>query len=146
MSIKTLKNGPQKLLIIVPDPFISQSNPDHSPQPRIDFFIFWNLRTRHLFSYLWADVYSENWMRSNFQVNLINYMRIQKEKECSGYNCRWKSKKYLYSLQLWLYWKGRLKYLNIKDESFSSENDSNSFLWTVEKKNLVQLLYILCFC
>ena len=34
-----------------------------------------------------------NWMRSNFQANLINYMRIQKEKECSGYNCRWKQKK-----------------------------------------------------
>ena len=37
MSIKTLKNGPQKLLIIGPNPFISQSSPDHSPQPRIDF-------------------------------------------------------------------------------------------------------------
>ena len=37
MSIKTLKNGPQKLLIIGPDPFISQSSPDQSPQPRIDF-------------------------------------------------------------------------------------------------------------
>ena len=36
-SIKTLKNSPQKLLIIGPDPFISQSSPDHSPQPRIDF-------------------------------------------------------------------------------------------------------------
>jgi hypothetical protein len=31
LSIKTLKNGPQKLLIIGPDPFISQSSPDHSP-------------------------------------------------------------------------------------------------------------------
>ena len=37
MSIKTLKNGPQKLLIIGPDPFISQYSPDHSPQPRIHF-------------------------------------------------------------------------------------------------------------
>ena len=39
LSIKTLKNEPQKLLIIGPDPFISQSSPDqdHSPQPRIDF-------------------------------------------------------------------------------------------------------------
>jgi hypothetical protein len=37
LSIKTLKNGPQKLLIIGPNPFISQSSPDHSPQPRIDF-------------------------------------------------------------------------------------------------------------
>ena len=31
MSIKTLKNWPQKLLIIGPNPFISQSSPDHSP-------------------------------------------------------------------------------------------------------------------
>ena len=34
---KNMKNGPQKLLIIGPDSFISQSSPDHSPQPRIDF-------------------------------------------------------------------------------------------------------------
>ena len=34
---KKWKNGPQKLLIISPDPFISQSSPDHSPLPRIDF-------------------------------------------------------------------------------------------------------------
>jgi hypothetical protein len=31
LSIKTLKNGPQKLLIISPDPFISQSSLGHSP-------------------------------------------------------------------------------------------------------------------
>ena len=37
LSIKTLKNGPQKLLIIGLNPFISQSSPEHSPQPRIDF-------------------------------------------------------------------------------------------------------------
>ena len=37
LSIKTLKNGPQKLLIIGLNPFISQSSPNHSPQPRIDF-------------------------------------------------------------------------------------------------------------
>ena len=37
MTPKTWKNRPQKLLIIGPDPFISQSSPDHSPQPRIDF-------------------------------------------------------------------------------------------------------------
>ena len=37
MSIETLKNGPQKLLIIGTDPFISQSSPDHSPQSIIDF-------------------------------------------------------------------------------------------------------------
>ena len=35
--MSTLRNGPQKLLIIGPDPFISQSSPYHSPQPRIDF-------------------------------------------------------------------------------------------------------------
>ena len=27
-----MKNGPQKLLIIGPDPFISQSSPEHSPE------------------------------------------------------------------------------------------------------------------
>ena len=37
MTPKKWKNGPQKLLIIGPDPFISKSSPDHSPQPRIDF-------------------------------------------------------------------------------------------------------------
>ena len=31
------KNRTQMLLIIGPDPFISQSSPDHIPQPRIDF-------------------------------------------------------------------------------------------------------------
>ena len=29
----SLKNGPQKLLIISPNPFISQSSTDHSPRP-----------------------------------------------------------------------------------------------------------------
>ena len=37
-------NGPQKLLIIGPDPFISQASPDHSPQPRIDFSYYEILR------------------------------------------------------------------------------------------------------
>ena len=37
LSIKTLKNWHQKLLIIGPEPFISQSSPDHSPKARIDF-------------------------------------------------------------------------------------------------------------
>ena len=35
--MKTFKNGPQKLLIIGPNLFFSQSSPAHSPQPRIDF-------------------------------------------------------------------------------------------------------------
>jgi hypothetical protein len=34
---QNFKNGHQKLLIIGTNPFISQSSPDHSPQPRIDF-------------------------------------------------------------------------------------------------------------
>ena len=37
LTPKKWKNGPQKLLIIGPDPFILQSRPDHSPLPRIDF-------------------------------------------------------------------------------------------------------------
>ena len=37
LSIETLKNGPQKLLIIGTAPFISQSRPDHSPQSIIGF-------------------------------------------------------------------------------------------------------------
>ena len=32
LSIKTLKNGPQKLLIIGPDPCFPQSSPGHSPE------------------------------------------------------------------------------------------------------------------
>ena len=34
---KNFKKRASKLLKIGPDPFISQSRPDHSPQPRIDF-------------------------------------------------------------------------------------------------------------
>ena len=49
---KKWKNGPQKLLIIGPDPFISQSSPDQRPTAQNWFFILWNLGTRHLFSYL----------------------------------------------------------------------------------------------
>ena len=32
-----MKETPSKVAQIGPDPFISQSSPDHSPQPRIDF-------------------------------------------------------------------------------------------------------------
>ena len=35
--MKTLKNEPQKLLIIGPNLFFSQSNLAHSPQLKIDF-------------------------------------------------------------------------------------------------------------
>ena len=47
LTPKKWKNGPQKLLIIGPTPFISQSTVQNW------FFILWNLRTKHLFSYLW---------------------------------------------------------------------------------------------
>ena len=53
LTPKKWKNGPQKLLIIGPDPFISQSSPDQRPTAQNWFFILWNLGTRHLFSYLW---------------------------------------------------------------------------------------------
>ena len=53
---KKWKNGPQKLLIISPDPLISQSSPDQRPTAQNWFFILWNLGTRHLFSYLWDGV------------------------------------------------------------------------------------------
>ena len=64
MPIKTLKYGHQKLLRIGPDPFISQSSPDHSPQSRIDFsYYLCNLGTRHLFSYLWSSLDNiRNWI------------------------------------------------------------------------------------
>ena len=52
MTPKKWKNGPQKLLIIGPDPFISQSSPDQWPTAQNWFSILWNLGTRHLFSYL----------------------------------------------------------------------------------------------
>ena len=52
LTPKKWKNGPQKLLIIGPDPFISQSSPDQRPTAQNWFFILWNLGTRHLFSYL----------------------------------------------------------------------------------------------
>ena len=54
LAQKKWKNGPQKLLIICPDPFISQSSPDQRPKPQNWFFILRNLGTRHLFSYLWV--------------------------------------------------------------------------------------------
>ena len=52
LNPKKWKNGPQKLLIIGPDPFISQSSPDQRPTAQNWFFILRNLGTRHLFSYL----------------------------------------------------------------------------------------------
>ena len=41
--MKTLKNGPQKLLIIGQNLFFSQSSPANSPQPKIDFFHIINM-------------------------------------------------------------------------------------------------------
>ena len=37
LTLKKWKNGPQKLLIIGPDPFFPQSSPGHSLQLKIDF-------------------------------------------------------------------------------------------------------------
>ena len=45
------------MLIISQDPFISQSSPYHSPQPRIDFHI---MKSRDLFSYLCLQVFQED--------------------------------------------------------------------------------------
>ena len=53
MTPKKWKNWPKKLLIIGPDPFISQTSQDQRPTAQNWFFILWNLGTRHLFSYLW---------------------------------------------------------------------------------------------
>ena len=55
MSTKTLKNWPQKLLIIGPNPFISQSSPDHSPEL---IFHIMKSRDQTSFSYLWSDTWS----------------------------------------------------------------------------------------
>ena len=52
MTPKKWKNGPQKLLMIGPDPIISQSSPDQRPTAQNRFSISWNLGTRYLFSYL----------------------------------------------------------------------------------------------
>ena len=60
-----------------------------------------------------------NWMRSNFQVNLINYMRIQKEKECTGYIHRWKSKNSCY--YSFVFKKNVLFFLNEKHQGGSYE-------------------------
>ena len=50
---KTWKNRPQKLLIINPNPFISQSSPGNTAHsPELIFHIM-KSRARHLFSYLW---------------------------------------------------------------------------------------------
>ena len=52
LTPKKWKNGPQKLLIIGPDPLISQSSPDQRPTAQNWFFILGIVGTRHLFSYL----------------------------------------------------------------------------------------------
>ena len=52
LSIKTLKNLPQKLLIIDPNPFLSNSSPDHSPE-----LIFHIMKTRDQTSVLLSVYY-----------------------------------------------------------------------------------------
>ena len=70
MTPKKWKNWPQKLLIIGPDPFISQSSPDHSPE-----LIFQIMKSRDQTSVLWSmqsallifrssygsDIHNDNW-------------------------------------------------------------------------------------
>ena len=60
LTPKKWKNGPQKLLIIGPDPFISQSSQHQRPTAQNWFFILWNLGTRHLFSYLCYIIRQKN--------------------------------------------------------------------------------------
>ena len=52
LAPKKWKNGPQKLLIIGPDPFFPTVQPRPQPTAQNWFSISWNLGTRHLFSYL----------------------------------------------------------------------------------------------
>ena len=76
---KNFKKRASKLLKIGPDPFISQSRPDHSPQPRIDFShyeisgpdiccLICALQYKHF----WCFVFSSDWFviwRDLFQVD-----------------------------------------------------------------------------
>ena len=51
--MKNWKNCQKKLLIIGPDPLISQSSPGQRPTAQNWYSILWSLGTRDLFSYLW---------------------------------------------------------------------------------------------
>ena len=96
LTPKKWKNRPQTLLIIGPDPFISQSSPDQSPQPTAQnwFFILWNLGTRHLLSYLWLTVL------------IILRRKDIKGKKCRKSilvwctNCHWRQKSHSFPLDI----------------------------------------------
>ena len=57
LPMKNWKKHSKKLLIIGPNPFITQSSPGQRPTVQNWFSILWNLGTRDLFSYLWYLVY-----------------------------------------------------------------------------------------
>ena len=87
MTKKTLKNRPQKLLIIGPNHFFHcpAQTTDHSPQPtaQIWFFILWNLGTRHLFSYLCNRLLCLLWFPMHwtlFSIKLFLGCRFQWKK------------------------------------------------------------------
>ena len=71
LTPKKWKKGPQKLVIIGPDPFISQSSPDQWPTAQNWFFILWNLGTRHLFSYLCIKLIGLGSMMLMDQLELV---------------------------------------------------------------------------
>ena len=78
---KKWKNGPQKLLIIGPDPFISQSSPDQRPTAQNWFSILGNLGTRHLFSYLWSacpPTFGCLLMAHKIKLKKINVRKVEK--------------------------------------------------------------------
>ena len=70
LTPKKWKNGPQKLLIIGPDPFVSQSSPDHSPQPRIDFS-YYEISGPDIFSLICGTDPSSEMMYEGLDLNII---------------------------------------------------------------------------
>ena len=90
LTPKKGKNGPQKLLIIGPDPFISQSSPDQRPTAQNWFFILRNLGTRHLFSYLWCNLkvisffFSLVWKKILEKISMIFWNTTS---YCFWHNC-----------------------------------------------------------
>ena len=59
-----VKKRASKVLIIGPDPFISQSSPDQRPTAQNRIFILGIVGTRHLFSYLCLETGKENMGKS----------------------------------------------------------------------------------
>ena len=71
-NLEKVKKQASKFAHNRPNPFFSQSSPDHSPQLTAQnwFFILWNLGTRHLFSYLSMNPIS-NKQKGIFEQNSI---------------------------------------------------------------------------